>query len=242
MLHSLFSSGDLRQTIINLLLTLPVIIIALSVHESAHGYIAYKMGDRTAFNLGRVTLNPIKHLDPMGTLMMLLVGYGWAKPVPINTRNFKNPKRGMALTALAGPVSNIIIGLIGCILFSLFYVLYLRSGSFLEESFKSNLFYMLVTFLDFLGFYNLGLAVFNLIPLPPFDGSRIFLSFLPARVYFNIMRYERYILIGFLGISVVCSYLFSFSPVSLLANSLFNLITRPLINLFANIFLGSPLF
>ena len=92
MLLSLLSGGNFREVLISLLLSLPVIILALSAHEAAHGYVAYKMGDRTAYNLGRVTLNPIKHLDLMGTIWMLVFGYGWAKPVPINARNFKNPK------------------------------------------------------------------------------------------------------------------------------------------------------
>ena len=95
-----------------MLLSLPIVFLALSVHETAHGYVAYKLGDPTAKNLGRLTLNPIKHIDPLGFICMLLCGYGWAKPVPVNTRYFKKPKRDMALTGLAGPVSNILLALI----------------------------------------------------------------------------------------------------------------------------------
>ena len=91
MIRTLFGSGFSRESIIFLLLSLPVILFSLSLHETAHGYVAYKLGDRTAYNLGRLTLNPVKHLDPIGFLMMMLAGFGWAKPVPINTRNFKNP-------------------------------------------------------------------------------------------------------------------------------------------------------
>ena len=126
MLFSILSGGDIRDIIISLLLTIPVILISLSTHEAAHGYLAYKMGDRTAYNLGRVTLNPAKHLDPMGSLCMLVFGYGWAKPVPINARNFRNPKRGMAFTAIAGPISNLILGVIGALLYSVTLVLFFR--------------------------------------------------------------------------------------------------------------------
>ena len=101
------------------LLSLPVLLMAFSVHETAHGYVAYRLGDPTARSLGRLTLNPIKHIDPIGFICMMVFHVGWAKPVPINTRYFKNPKRGMALSALAGPVTNLLLGFIGCLLYSI---------------------------------------------------------------------------------------------------------------------------
>ena len=108
MLNYLLSGGgDPKEFILRILLSLPIVFLALSLHETAHGYMAYKLGDPTAKNLGRLTLNPIKHLDPIGFLAMVLVGFGWANPVPVNTRHFKKPKRDMALTAAAGPVSNL---------------------------------------------------------------------------------------------------------------------------------------
>ena len=110
MLFSILQGGDLKEILIDLLLSLPIIILALTVHETAHGYVACKCGDPTAYNLGRLTLNPAKHLDPIGFFCMLIFGYGWAKPVPINTRNFNNPKRGMALSAAAGPLANLLLG------------------------------------------------------------------------------------------------------------------------------------
>lgn len=241
MLFSLLSGGDVREIIIGLLLTIPVIIIALSVHESAHGYIAYKMGDRTAYNLGRITLNPIKHLDPIGAIMMLLVGYGWAKPVPINTRNFKNPKRGMALTALAGPVSNIILSIIGSIVFGLIVIIAQNTEILIftspyavyritDNEILFNIFFIALRFINYFVYMNLVLAVFNLIPVPPFDGSRIFSSFLPTKWYFGIMKYERYMLIIVIGISFVCSRVFGFSPFAWVAenaqNALFSLIFK----------------
>ena len=115
MLLDLWTANDPKQLIISILLTVPIVMISLSVHEAAHAYIAYKMGDPTARNLGRLTINPMKHLDLVGSLMMLFVGYGWAKPVPINTRYFKNPTKGMALTARAGPLSNLMLAFIGLV-------------------------------------------------------------------------------------------------------------------------------
>lgn len=226
MLFSLFT-GDARTTAISILLTLPTILIALSAHEAAHGYIAYKLGDRTAFNLGRITLNPFKHLDPIGALFMLVFGYGWAKPVPINARNFKDPRKGMALTALAGPATNLILGTVGVMLYCL--VLCIRIP-YSEPVSKILMFLYNFAFLNFL------YTVFNLIPVPPFDGSRIFSVVLPTKVYFNIMKYERYYLIAILGISIVCSRLFNFSPFVWLADKLLNLIAYPFAMLFALIF------
>ena len=116
MLFNILNGG--REGLITALLCLPVILFSLSFHEAAHGYVAYKLGDPTARNLGRLTLNPMKHLDPFGALAMLLIGFGWAKPVPIVARNFKNPRWGMGISAIAGPVSNLILGIVGCVLFS----------------------------------------------------------------------------------------------------------------------------
>ncbi len=237
MLFSLLASGDIRTAVISLLLTVPTIILALSCHEAAHGWMAYKMGDRTAYNLGRVTLNPIKHLDPIGSLMMLIFGYGWAKPVPINVRNFKNPKKGMALTALAGPMANFILGFIGIICMTLIQVLLIKTIPVLEDnSFLFDVINTLYIFFYYWAYLNIGLMVFNLIPLPPFDGSRIFLSFLPAKTYFAIMQYERFILIGILAFSMICSRLFDFSPISWITGNLVDLLRLPFSKLLYAIF------
>ena len=237
MLLSLLSGGDFREVLISLLLSLPVIILALSVHEAAHGYVAYKMGDRTAYNLGRVTLNPIKHLDLMGTIWMLVFGYGWAKPVPINARNFKNPKYGMAFTAIAGPAANLLLAIIGIIG-------YCTTSFFLKVNIvailqNEILYYLLGTLQQFFGLFgmmNLIFMVFNLIPVPPFDGSRFFGIFLPTKVYFQIMKYERYILIGVLAVTFLCSRFFGFSPAVWLAEKLFNLIAKPIFSLLSAIY------
>jgi Zn-dependent protease len=124
MLFSLLGGGSLQDIIIRLLLSLPMIMLALSAHEAAHGWVAYKCGDPTAYNMGRLTLNPAKHLDPIGFLSMLIFGYGWAKPVPVHTRNFKNPRRGMALTGAAGPAANLLLGVICAVLGAFFFSIY----------------------------------------------------------------------------------------------------------------------
>ena len=188
-------SGDIKLAIAQLLLTLPIVFLSLSVHETAHGYVAYKLGDPTARNLGRLTLNPIKHLDLFGTLCMVLFGFGWAKPVPINTRYFKKPKRDMALTGMAGPVSNLLLA-VG---FALVLKLVIYIFNFVPETaFTADLLYWTWVFL-FLGVQlNVTLMVFNLLPIPPLDGSRLLFAFLPTKAYFKMMQYERYIYIVFL--------------------------------------------
>ncbi len=175
------------------LLSVIVILISLTVHELSHGYIAYKCGDPTARNLGRLTLNPVKHLDPVGAVCMLLFGFGWAKPVPVNSRYFKNPKRGMALTALAGPVSNFLLAFI-----ALFFYLLTTSLAHPASEFAYNAVSILAYFFYYFALINLSFGVFNLFPVPPLDGSRILFIFLPTKYYFGIMKYERYIAIAFL--------------------------------------------
>lgn len=188
------NGSDPRWILIEFLLTLPVILIALTFHEVAHGWMSYKLGDPTAYNLGRLTLNPAKHLDPLGTLAMLLVGVGWAKPVPVNSRYYKKPKLGMALTALAGPVMNLILAFVGVILF---YVSMLIMSSVTIDPMLAQI---ILTFFEYFAVLNAYLAVFNLIPVPPFDGSRIAFIFLPTKWYFGIMRYERIIMLVMLAL------------------------------------------
>jgi len=180
-----------REGLISFLLSLPCILIALSGHELAHGWMAWKLGDPTARNLGRLTLNPLKHLDPMGTLAMVLFGFGWARPVPINPRYFKNNRRDFALTALAGPMANFAMGFIGLLLAHIIALLFdlMTPGTRFGAGVWQAVFSMAHGFCTI----NLSLGVFNLIPVPPLDGSRIFLVWLPPKYYFGVMKYERYI-------------------------------------------------
>lgn len=191
--HLIFGNGSIQDYIISTLLTLPIILFSLSFHEMAHGFAAYKMGDPTAKNFGRLTLNPLKHLDPIGALCMLLAGFGWAKPVPINARNFKNPRIGMAISGAAGPISNLLLALISALLLKL--VFEISFFAFLPQIVISIIF----TFLLLSVQLNISLAVFNLLPIPPLDGSRILYVFLPTKLYFGIMKYERIIYLILMG-------------------------------------------
>ena len=188
MLSSLFHLNN-AYDVYEFLIRIPIVLFSLTVHEVAHGFAAYKLGDPTAKSLGRLSLNPLKHLDPAGAICMLLFRFGWAKPVPINTRYFKKPRSGMALTALAGPVSNLLMSLVAFIISRYIYVL---GGAALLSDSVTPL-QLLCIFFDTFFLMNLCLAVFNLIPVPPLDGSRILLVFLPDKLYFGIMRYEQYI-------------------------------------------------
>ncbi|HIY11220.1 MAG TPA: site-2 protease family protein [Candidatus Anaerofilum excrementigallinarum] len=162
-------------------------LLIIPVHEAAHAFVSYKLGDPTAKNYGRLTLNPLAHFDPFGALAMILAGIGWAKPVPTDVRRFRHPKRDMAISAAAGPVSNLLMAYLGMILYKLaYYRMPVNSGQ------------LVMLFLSIFISLNISLAVFNLLPIPPFDGSRIFLAFLPTRLYFKAMQYERYIMMAVL--------------------------------------------
>ncbi len=207
MIFNLFTSDPnaMRAALITLLMWLPIILFSLSFHEAAHAFMANKLGDPTARNLGRTSLNPIKHIDPFGFLAMLVIGFGWAKPVPINARRFENPRRGMALSSLAGPVSNLILAVGFALLAGGTNLLW----KYLIPMTETNWNIVNYVFLFFYyGIYlNISLAIFNFIPVPPLDGSRILSVVLPPKYYFGIMRYERYIGIAFAVIVIGLSYM-----------------------------------
>lgn len=204
-LISSFMSGeeyDIKIAIISFVLSLPIFMLAFSIHEYAHGLVASKLGDPTAKSLGRLTLNPIKHIDLFGFIAMLVFGFGWAKPVPINTRYFKKPKRDMAITALAGPLSNILLALIFGALFKAFSLID-PLDLLTHSEFAANIWTFTGLMLSRGIYINVLFAVFNMIPVPPFDGSRLFFAFLPTKAYFWVQRYERYIYFVFLALLIL---------------------------------------
>lgn len=178
--------GQYLMAIIAVLSRCFVVFCCLPIHELAHGLMAYALGDRTAKNQGRLSLNPLAHLNPIGTVMIFLFGIGYANPVPVNPRNFKNVKGGMALTALAGPSANLLMGFISV----WGYYIFARVGA------GNSFLYAVAMFFLYAAQINVMLAVFNLLPIPPLDGSKIVAAVLPDKVYYKYMMYERYIMIA----------------------------------------------
>ena len=169
-------------------------LICLTFHELAHAVTAYWLGDNTAKNMGRLTLNPIKHIDPFGLIAMIVFRFGWAKPVPVNMMNFSNPKRYMAATALAGPVSNVILAVISLFVLGILIrpfggVLYSPLG---EQGFYYRGESIVLVMVERTAYLNIALAIFNMIPIPPLDGSKVVFSVISDDAYFKLMRYERY--------------------------------------------------
>lgn len=189
---SLISSimhGDAFSSILLLLSRTFVVFLCLPIHELAHGWMAYKLGDTTAKDSGRLSFSPFAHLNPIGTIMIFLFGIGYANPVPVNPNRFKNPKRDMALTALAGPASNLIMAFISIFMCYLFRFIGFHFGS-------SIVLIALGLFFEYSASVNISLAVFNLLPVPPLDGSRILGGILPDNIYRKFFQYEQLIMLG----------------------------------------------
>ena len=186
-----------------LIIFVPVILFSLTIHEYAHAYIAHKLGDDTAKRLGRLTLNPLKHLDPLGTILLLLVHFGWAKPVPVDPRNFKDPKKDMLYVAIAGPISNIITAVVAAVLLKVILIYY---GSFIGSA---SVMEPIVQTLYWLIFIGVVLAVFNMLPFPPLDGSRVLYGILPDSMANSIRQIETYGIFILFGIILLGGSIFS---------------------------------
>ena len=200
------------------------LLFAIPVHETAHAWVSYKLGDPTARQLGRLTLNPIKHFDMMGLLSMLIIGVGWAKPVPIDPRYYKNRKAGMALTALAGPVSNLLLASVGLVFQKVFiYTVYFVAGRVLPIWAQ-----VVQLLLYYFALINVSLALFNMLPVPPLDGSRVLGLFLPDSVNFALQRVERYIMFALLAVIFFLPRLTGFSPIGWLLGDAVNAVMHAL--------------
>lgn len=194
LLNSLMNDG-VRGLLVTLLLTLPAVVLCLSIHELCHGLAAYALGDRTAANAGRLTLDPMAHIDPTGFLCMLLLGFGWARPVPVNVSGFKNRKLGMAIVAAAGPLSNFILGFLSYLLF--FAITYATQGA----SGVLGLFsWVVALFFRYMASLSIGLGTFNLLPVYPLDGSRILDAFLPFKWSMKLQQYQTYLLLALIAL------------------------------------------
>lgn len=180
-LSNLWSALDFGS-MLDMVLRLAAVLLCLTVHETCHGLAAYALGDPTARRAHRLSLNPLRHIDWFGLLMMFAAGFGWAKPVPVNPNYFKKPKQGMALTALAGPVSNFLLALLTL----------LAARIFCDVAAYSETNQRILDFLLMMAVLSIGLGLFNLVPIPPLDGSKVLFAVLPDRVYDWLMRNERY--------------------------------------------------
>lgn len=182
MIANYFASLDWSVITDFLIAAIPA-LLCVTIHELCHGFVAYRLGDNTAKNAGRLTLNPIKHIDPLGLIAMIVIHFGWAKAVPVNMYNFKNPKTGMAITALAGPMSNFILAIAALLLYGLLFVPLSTMGV------AAEIFLQMIYITAYL---SIALGIFNLIPVPPLDGSKILFSLLPDEQYYKLLKFERY--------------------------------------------------
>ena len=210
------SYGDIFRNLdwsvlLRLLLQAVPALVCIMIHEICHGLAAYALGDRTAKDQGRLSLNPLRHVDWIGLVMLLLFHFGWAKPVQVNMRRFRHPKRDMAITALAGPASNFVLAILLLLLYGLLYASCVGSkwGSWV------------LSLLDSTVYLSIALGLFNLIPFPPLDGSKILFSFFPDRIYIRLMRLERYGMLILIALVLFLNRAFEVSPIYTAAEAVY---------------------
>ena len=203
MLLDIFTADNKMLALLSILIALPALVFSLSLHEFAHGYAAYTQGDSYAKNTGRLTLNPFKHLDPIGTFAMLIIGFGWAKPVPVVPSNFRNGRKSHLIVAFAGVFANLVLATIAYFLMYFFqYIITAKVDWFFFTDAGYMTYEVIKMFLTCLVFLNINLAVFNLMPIPPLDGYNIFKELFIGKINYkffaNVERYATFILIAFL--------------------------------------------
>ncbi len=215
--------------IMNYLYIIPCALIAVVLHELSHGFISYLLGDPTPKEMGRLTINPTKHLDPIGIICLIFFGFGWAKPVMVNPTYYKKPKLGMTLVALAGPLMNFIIFLLSFVFIFLVLKIMVWTGLY-----NSLLIEIPLTFFKYLALINLGLCLFNLIPIPPLDGSKIIGCVLPKNAYEEYMSYQKYGMFFMMGLLLILNILESYgveSPLDLILYGIYDFFSELVIKL-----------
>lgn len=193
LLDIILRRGSIYEIIACLISATVVVFLTMPIHEFAHGFAATKLGDPTPRWQGRMSLNPMHHIDYFGALMIYLIGFGFAKPVQVDSRYFNNPKRDMAIVAFAGPLSNLIFALGSTLLSNVVWFIYTLVGGATGGAYI--LVVIIYNIFVYIAYINISLAVFNLVPIPPLDGSKVLGAFLPNRIYYQLMQYERYFMI-----------------------------------------------
>lgn len=220
MLANFFNNLTTVDGILTIGVHLIIIFMILPIHEFAHAFAADKMGDMTPRNRGRLTINPFAHIDPIGALCLLITGFGWAKPVPVNPLRFKKYRAGMSITAAAGPLSNLLVAFIAMIVYRVIWAIPFSTETYLEFVTQSGALYYTVYIIQYFILINIGLAIFNLIPVPPLDGSKILSYFTPASFDRKLEEYQMYIYFGF--IIVMFSGILD-GPLSFVRNKIYDL-------------------
>ena len=217
--------NNLNPDFIVMLYRVPVLLVSFMVHEMSHGLAAYAFGDTTAKDAGRISFNPLRHIDPIGALLLIVVGFGWAKPLPINPFNFRRRKPGIIVTSLAGPFSNVLLAAVFYTVFIVFSV-HGRPAPFIPVTGGAQI--ALELFRQFI-IVNLSLAAFNLIPIPPLDGSKVLFAVFPDRIYYNyILRYERYGMIALIALSFTGYIGKIMSPIVMFLDGMIFKVVQPL--------------